>query len=181
MAYLPPAQRALDVLVPVVVYRQIGRRPSEIYVDDAMTAATHGEKTKHRLSDRVYWRTRANPGDQIQYRPGGVLLLTAKGECHPVTLVEPTPLTAATAFTHADLAIKADQSEADRLIGTGSLKEGTPRRSKLPPSRPADKVFEVDHPLVVDELPRGVTLVADPRQNGRAGGNWRRNPRAPSR
>jgi hypothetical protein len=177
MAYLPPAQRALDVVVPVVIYRQIGRRPSRVYVDAEMTAATPNAKAQHRLSDRVYWRTEAKPGDQIQYRPGGVLLLTAQGECFPITLAEPTPLTPETAFAHADLAIKADHVEAERLIGLGSLKEGTPRRPKLPPTRPSDKLFADDHPVVVAELPRGVTFSADPR----GAGNWRRPPRTPGR
>ena len=57
MVYLPAAQRALDVVSPVVIYRQIGQRPSQVYVDDAMQAATSGKTARHRLSDRIYWRT----------------------------------------------------------------------------------------------------------------------------
>ena len=110
MAYLPAAQRALDVITPVTIYRQIGRRPSQVYVNDAMGDATPDKKAQHRLSDRVYWKTQAKPGDQIQDRRGGVLLVNAAGECYPIALAEPTPLTTETAFTHADLAIKADQA-----------------------------------------------------------------------
>jgi hypothetical protein len=180
MAYLPAAQRALDVVSPVVIYRQIGRRPSQVYVEDAMTAPTAGAKAQHRLSDRVYWRTQAKPGDQIQDRRGGVILVTAAGECYAITLAEPTPLTAATAFTHADLAIKADQAEAERLISAGALIEASPRRPKRPLSRAADVLFADDHPLVVDALPKGVTLEAEAGMNGRFSGNWNRRRRQPS-
>jgi hypothetical protein len=177
MAYLPAAQRALDVQAPVVIYRQIGRRPSQVYVEDAMTAPTAGKKAQHRLSDRVYWRTEAKPGDQIQDRRGGVILVTAVGECYPITLAAPTPLTNETAFTHADLSIRADQAEAERLMGTGAVIEGVPRRPKRPLSRPADNVFPDDHPLVVESLPKGVSLEAEVFTNGRAPGNWNRRRR----
>src|SRR5712692_2017094 len=90
MAYLPAAQRALDVITPVAIYRQIGRRPSQVYVNDAMGDATPDKKAQHRLSDRVYWKTQAKPGEQIQDRRGGVLLVTATGECYPIALAAPT-------------------------------------------------------------------------------------------
>jgi hypothetical protein len=180
MAYLPAAQRALDVVAPVVIYRQIGRRPSQVYVDDAMTAPTAGTKARHRLSDRVYWRTEAKPGDQIQDRRGGVILVTASGECYAITLAAPTPLTSDTAFTHADLAIKADQAEAERLMATGALVEAAPRRPKRPLSRAADMLFPDDHPLVVEVLPKGATLDADAGSNGRFAGNWSRRRRPPA-
>jgi hypothetical protein len=177
MAYLPAAQRALDVLAPVVIYRQIGRRPSQVYVDDAMTEPTPGTKAQHRLSDRVYWRTEAKPGDQIQDRRGGVILVTASGECYANTLAAPTPLSSQTAFTHADLSIRADQAEAERLIATGALVESSPRRPKRPLSRAADMLFPDDHPLVVEQLPKGVTLDADVGNFGRSPGNWSRRRR----
>src|ERR1700732_2720623 len=156
MAYLPAAQRALDVITPVVIYRQIGRRPSQVYVNDAMGDATPDKAAQHRLSDRVYWKTEAKPGEQIQDRRGGVLLVNAAGECYPIALAEPTPLTPAeTPFSHADLAIKADQAEAERLIAAGHLVEATPKRPKHPPSRPPDRLFADDHPVVVEKLPKG--------------------------
>lgn len=179
MAYLPAAQRALDVVAPVVIYRQFGRRPSQVYVDDAMQAATAGKTARHRLHDRVYWRTEAKPGDQIQERPGGVLLVTPNGACYAITLAEPTPLTAATALIHADLAIKADQAEAQRLVAAGSLLEALPRRPKYPPSRPADTLYPDDHPVVVDVLPKGAALTADPVTNQRTPGTWTRRRRPP--
>lgn len=181
MAYLPAAQRALDVVTPVTIYRQIGRRPSQVYVNDAMGDATPDKKAQHRLSDRVYWKTQAKPGDQIQDRRGGVLLVNAAGECFPIALAEPTPLTTETAFTHADLAIKADQAEAEKLIAAGALVEATPRRPKHPPSRPPDRSFADDHPVVVDKLPKGAKLAAENLGNGRGGGNWNRRPRPAAR
>ncbi len=180
MAYLPAAQRALDVVNPIVIYRQIGRRPSQVYVNDAMGDATPDKKAQHRLSDRVYLKTEAKPGDQIQDRRGGVLLVTAVGECYPIALAEPTPLTTETAFTHADLAIKADQAEAEKLIAAGSLVEATPRRPKQPPSRAPDRLFADDHPVVVDKLPKGARLVAESTGNMR-GGNWNRRGRPAAR
>ncbi len=176
MAHLPAAQRALDVVSPVVIYRQIGRRPSRIYVNEAMEVVDSGE-AQHRLSDRVYWRTLARPGDQIQDRPGGMLIVTAAGEWYPILLAEPTPLAFDTAFTHADLAIKADQNIMDGLVASGSLVDATPRRPKGPLSRPSDKMFADDHPLVVDELPRGTQLTAETPTARRAPGAWARGAR----
>jgi len=181
MAYLPAAQRTLDVVSPVTIYRQIGRRPSQVYVDDAMTAAAVGRTARHRLKDRVYWRTRAEPGSQIQDRPGGTLVVTATGECYPVLLAEPTPLTPATAFSHADLAIKADQSAIDQLVAAGSLVAAAPRRRKRQLSRPADRMFEDDHPLVVDALPAGVTPSDDGAPVARFGSYWARGARSSAR
>ncbi len=180
MAHLPAAQRALDVVSPIVIYRQIGRRPSQIYVNEAMEVVESGG-AQHRLSDRVYWRTMAKPGDQIQDRPGGILIVTAAGEWYPILLAEPTPLASDTAFTHADLAIKADQNVMDGLVASGSLVDATTRRPKGPPSRSSDKVFAADHPLVVDELPRGTKLAAEPPPARRGSGAWMRNARPSTR
>jgi hypothetical protein len=176
MAYLPPAQRALDVVAPVVIYRQIGRRPSAVYVDEAMALAKAGKSARHRLSDRIYWRTSAKPGDQIQERPGGILLVTAGGECFPILLAEPTPLTPDTAFTHADLAIKADRGELERLVAAGSLVEATPRRPKRMPSRPSEKPFADGHPLVLEQLPKGFVLDVEPADFRRAPRQWTKRP-----
>jgi hypothetical protein len=166
MAYLPPARRALDVLSPVVVYRQIGRRPSSVFVDAAMQVTKSKRAAAHRLNDRVYWRTMAQPGDQIQDRPGGTLLITVAGQCHPILLAEPRPLDPDTAFSHAELAIQADHEAAEKLIADGKLAEATPRRPKAPPTRPADAMLEAGHPLVVDKLPKGVSPTREPAAGG---------------
>lgn len=173
MAYLPPAQRALDVVAPVTIYRQIGRRFSRVSVDGDMNATKFAKSAPHRLKDRVYWRTTASAGDQIQDRPGGTLLVTAKGECFPILLAEPQALDADTAFSHADRAIKADREIAEQLLAEGKLVDATPRRPKGMPMRPADKMLDDKHPLVVDKLPAGARLEAEgsPFPHGRR--QWR--------
>ena len=131
MAYLPPARRALDVLSPVVVYRQIGRRPSGVFVDEAMKV-TKSKGAAHRLNDRVYWKTQAQAGDQIQDRPGGTLLITAAGQCHPILLSEPRPLDPDTAFSHAEM---ADPGRSRRGRGPRSPRGSSPRRRRAGPRR----------------------------------------------
>jgi hypothetical protein len=167
MSYLPPAQRALDVVSPCSIYRQIGRRNSRVFVDGEMNA-TKSKTAEHRLKERVFLRTEAKPGDQIQDRPGGTLLITAKGEWYPILLAEPQPLESSTAFTHADRAIRADREVAERLLAEGILVEATSaRRPKGMPSRPSDRLLADDHPLVVETLPEGLTLVDEnPPQRG---------------
>jgi hypothetical protein len=173
MAYLPPAQRALDVLAPIVVYRQIGRRPSAVYVNESMSASHSGDGMRHRLTDRVYWRTAAAPGDQVQDRPGGTLLVTASGQCYPVLLAEPRALDAATAFIHAELAIKADRARAEQLLAEGKLAEASPRRPKGPPSRPADRMLADEHPLIVETLSEGLSPEADTVLRAQNRPQWR--------
>lgn len=174
MMRLPAALQAFDVVSSVIVYRQIGRRPSRVYVDQAMTAVDSGV-AEQRLSDRVYWRTVARPGDQIQHRPGGMLVVTPEGECYPIILAEPTPLTPTTAFTHADMAFKADQSVLEQLAAAGSLVETSPRQPKTRPLRPADRMFPESHPLLLEELPHGITWTEDGGSAGRASGTWTRH------
>jgi hypothetical protein len=177
MSYLPPAQRALDVVSPVVIYRQIGRRQSRVFIDGDMNTTKSAKAAEHRLKERVFLRTEAQPGDQIQDRPGGTLLVTAKGEWYPILLAEPQAMDAATAFQHADRAIKADREIADQLLAEGKLTDAvTARRPKGMPSRPSDRMLADDHPLVVDTLPKGFTL-RDETIPPRASGQWRR--RAP--
>ena len=107
MRYLPPADRALDVVAAVVIHRPIGRRLSDVYVDEAMRPARSGKPTQ-RLSDMVYWRTRAMPGEQIQERSGGMVLVTKAGTCHPIRLSVPEPLHLEIAFAHAERAVRSD-------------------------------------------------------------------------
>jgi hypothetical protein len=172
MSYLPPAQRALDVVSPCPIYRQIGRRNSRVFVDDNMNATKSARSGQHRLKERVFLRTFAKPGDQIQDRAGGTLLITAKGEWYPILLSEPQPLESATAFTHADRAIRADREVAERLLAEGVLVEAaSARRPKGMPLRPSDRLLADDHPLVVDVLPGGMSLVDESPPQRRP---WRR-------
>jgi hypothetical protein len=173
MSYLPPAQRALDVLAPVAIYRQIGRRNSRVFLDGDMNT-TKSKGAEHRLKERVFLRTEAKPGDQIQDRPGGTLLITAKGEWYPILLAAPQPLEKDTAFTHAERAIKADRDVAERLLAEGKLTGATTaRRPKGVPSRPSDRMLADDHPLVLETLPAGMTLV-DENAPTRPQGRWQR-------
>jgi hypothetical protein len=155
MQILPPARRALEVVSSVVIYRAIGRRPSEVYVDDAMNT-TRSSTARHRLRDLVYWRILAEPGDQIQDRPGGIILVTAAGECHPISLSVPQPLAVANAFTHAERAIAADRKLADELIANGMLVDALPRRPKLRASHPSTRMLPDSHPLILDDPPVGL-------------------------
>jgi hypothetical protein len=57
-----------------------------------------------RLSDVVYWRTHAVPGELIQERSGGMVLVTRAGTLHPIRFSAPEPLHVETAFTHTERA-----------------------------------------------------------------------------
>src|SRR5579862_2536460 len=86
-----PADRRVTIASRLPIYRQVGRRPSQVYIDDAMNPAASGPPER-RLSDRVFWRTYAEIGDQIEERGGDLLLLTGPLVCHPIQLAEPRPL-----------------------------------------------------------------------------------------
>jgi hypothetical protein len=88
VSYLQLADQAVDVFSPVVIHRPVGRRLSHIYVDDAMRPARSGKPTQ-RLSDVVYWRTHAMPGEQIQERSAAMVLVTRGGTFHPIRLSAP--------------------------------------------------------------------------------------------
>src|SRR5260370_36034871 len=123
-----------------------------------MGDAPPDKKAQHRLSDRVYWKTEAKPGEQIQDRRGGVLLVTATGECYPIALAEPTPLTTETALSHADRATHADHPAADRLTPPPALLQPTPRRPHQPPSRPPDPPLHDEPPPAGARLANGSEL-----------------------
>lgn len=161
MSYLPPPDRALDVLAPVLIHRPIGRRMSDIYVDEAMRPARSGKPTQ-RLSDVVYWRTHAVPGEQIQERSGGTVRVTRAGTFHPIRLSVPQPLHLDTAFTHAERAIQSDPAIVQHLLAKGVLVERPFRRPRGPLARWPDRLLPKCHPLVIDELPAGLACEAGP-------------------
>ena len=150
--FLPPADRALDVVAAVVIHRPIGRRLSEVYVDEAMRPARSGKPTQ-RLSDVVYWRTRAMPGEQIQERSGGMVLVTRAGTCHPIRLSVPEPLHLETAFTHTERAMQSDRGIVQDLMTEGVLVERPSRRLRGSMARWPHQLLPEDHPLVTDEAP----------------------------
>lgn len=159
MRWSPPAHRGLDIVAPVTVYRVIGRRPSAVYVG-ARLEPTHDTTAGNRLWDLVFLQGEAEPGDQLQDRPGGLVLVTKGGECYPVQLSSPEPRQLETAFTHADHVLAADRTLADRMISEGVLAAGTTRRPKRPPAQPSHMTFAEDHPLVVTTPPEGLVLDA---------------------
>jgi hypothetical protein len=151
------------------VYRQVGRRPSQVYVDEAMSPSASGSPER-RLSDGVFWRTYAEVGDQIEERAAGLLLLSGATGCHPIQLSPPRPLEIATAFGHADAVLREDRKVLDGLLAAGSVLEIEVRRSKTSPSQLPDTVFAEDHPLVVTVRPDSIVddLPASPLAAGSA-------------
>ncbi len=158
-----PIRRGLDVLAPVTLYRAIGRRPSRVYVDEQRHAFDRdGAGKRHRLWDLVYERYEARPGDQLQDRQGGIMLVTRDGECCPVQLSEPCERTAEHAFTHADRALAADWTVIEGLIADGLLEVGSIRRTKQMPFNPAQVRLDEGHPLVVEKKPRRAVTADQP-------------------
>jgi hypothetical protein len=150
-----PADRYVTAAARFPIYRQVGRRPSQVYVDEAMRPAATGVPER-RLFDNVFWRTSAEIGDQIEDRAGGLMLLTEAMACHPIQLSEPRLLEVATAFGHADAVLREDRKILDALLAEGAVVEASPRRSKVAQSRLPAAMFAEDHPLVVTIRPRGL-------------------------
>jgi hypothetical protein len=146
------ADRCVVVAAEFPVYRQIGRRPSQVYVDDTMRPAASG-LSERRLFDNVFWRTAAEIGDQIEERAGGLVLQTKEMACHPIQLSAPRMLEVATAFGHADAVLREDRKILDDLVTRGAVVEGSPRRSRAILSRLPDAVFAANHPLVITTRP----------------------------
>ncbi len=172
MSYLPPADRAFDVRQPIPIYRLVGRRPSAVFLDASMTptGAGHG---KDRLSDSVYWLTKAKIGDQIQERPGTTLLITAEGQAFQILLAEPQALEPTTAFVHAQATSKADRAVAARLVVEGALEDALPRRARTDFGRAPLHNYGEGNPLVVDEAPPEIDAAADSARQ-RAGSRFGR-------
>jgi hypothetical protein len=117
-----------------------------------MRPARSGKPTQ-RLSDVVYWRTRAMPGEQIQQRSAGMVLVTRAGACHPIRLSVPEPLHLETAFTHTERAMQSDRGIVQDLMTEGVLVERPSRRLRGSMARWPHQLFPEDHPLVTDEAP----------------------------
>ena len=143
----PPAHRALDVVAGFTIYRVIGRRPSGVYVDPSMRATTDMRDAQP-LWDLVFEAIQAGAGDQIQDRPGGLVLVTRDGQPRPIQLTPPVPRTVESAFTHAERALAADRALLDRMLADGSVMVAPIRRIKVPAPATIKTVFAEDHPLV---------------------------------
>jgi hypothetical protein len=143
-----PADRYVTVTAAFPVYRQVGRRPSHVYVDDAMRPAASG-RSERRLFDNVFWLTAAEVGDRIEERKDGLLLQTKKMHCHPIQLSAPRALEVATVFGHADAVLRKDRKILDTLLAEGTVVEGLPQRSRAELSRLPETMFAENHPLIV--------------------------------
>ena len=143
----PPAHRALDIVAGFTIYRVIGRRPSGVYVDHAMQVTTDMRDAQP-LWDPVFEAIPAEPGDQIQDRPGGIVLVTREGQPQPIQLTAPVPRTVESAFTHAERALAADRALLEQMLADGRVTVAPIRRIKLPAPSAAKTVFAEDHPLV---------------------------------
>ena len=146
---LPPARKAFVVLKPTPLYRAVGRRWSSVYVD-ATLKPTAPDQAAHRLAEPVYVRIEAQPGDQLQDRVGGLILVSEDGGWFPVRLAEPRPRDVATAFSHAEVAGDDDRATLDALVADGLLEEAKPRRLRGGVSRSSLPLLEDNHPLIVD-------------------------------
>ncbi len=144
-----PAHRALEVVLPFTVYLVIGRRPSGIYVDGTLRVTTDGAVADAQpLWDLVFEEAQATPGDQIQDRPGGIVLVGKDGGSRPVQLTAPAARSLENAFTHAERVLAADRAAVERLIEDGNLAAAPVRRIKQPAPTTVKVVFASDHPLV---------------------------------
>jgi hypothetical protein len=172
-----PADRHVGVIARVAIYRQIGRRPSQVYVDDTMRPAAAGAPAR-RLSDNVFWRTYAEVGDHIEERAGGLLLMTEAMACHPIQLSVPQPLEVASAFGHADAVLREDRKILEDLLAIGSVTEISARPSKVLSSRLPDTLFAEGHPLVVTIPPDQLDgdHPASPVQRGADSGPAKHSP-----
>jgi len=152
MAMLPRSIRAFECVRPIEIFRVIGRRPTDIWVDSAGARAPAGPG-RQRLTELVYWRTETTLDQQIQERIGGFYVVTSEGACHPLSLSTPHPIDPANPFQHAQIVRTGDEACLDALIAEGALVQVHGYRVIHHPSRPSDRVVAADHPLVVDERP----------------------------
>jgi hypothetical protein len=144
--------RAFEPVKAIDIYRVIGRRPSNVWVDSAQKIVASGPENQP-LKELVYWHTKTKPGEEIQERIGGMFLVTANGECHPIVLCPPEPLQPETAFLHAQAVRQKDAARITELLEQGDIVEVVGRKPSHLPSRPGDRLVSSSHVLVTDERP----------------------------
>ena len=160
MRSLPPARKAFVVAKPTPLYRAVGRRLSSVYVNADLQPAAPDEAA-HRLAERVYERIEAQPGEQLQDRVGGLILVSEDGSWFPVRLAEPRPREVETAFNHAEVADDDDRQVVDELVAEGFLEEVKPRRLRGGVSRTQLPLLAESHPLVIDEPAAGEPAIGE--------------------
>lgn len=144
-------------MVHIPVYRAVARRWSSVYVDAALRPAAP-DHAAHRLAEPVYVRMEAMPGDQIQDRVGGNILVKEDGSWFPVRLAEPRAKDVATAFSHAELAGDDDRTVVDDLVEAGHLVDAKPRRVRGVPNRTPLPLLHEDAPLILSRPLEGAEL-----------------------
>jgi hypothetical protein len=153
MAMLPRPIRAFECVRPIEIFRVVGRRPTDIWVDGAGAISTPGPD-KQSLTELVYWRTATTLEQQLQERLGGLFVVTPEGACHPVSLSPPHPIDRQNPFLHAQTVRSGDEVLLESLIQSGDLVQVHGYRVMHHPSRPSDRLVAADHPLVVEERPQ---------------------------
>ena len=165
MVQHPRPNRAFEFVVPVDIYRVIGRRPSSVWVD-ATGAITAAGPPSQQLKETVYAHGTAAPGEQLQERVGGLFLVAPDGTSEPVILSSPRPIDPQTAFEYARVSREDDLAIIETLLASGALRPVKGYRLSQKPSRPGDRVLTSDHPLVVEELPDEIDATPDvPTEN----------------
>ncbi len=152
MVTLPRAIRAFEVVAPVDIYRVVGRRPADVWVD-ASGNITAPSPASQQLTELVYWHTAVMPGEQIQERLGGLFLVTPEGACHPIALFQPQPINPKTAFLHAQTVRTDNEAVLDALLAANRFTQVRGFRVTHYPSRPSARLVAADHPLIIEERP----------------------------
>jgi hypothetical protein len=147
-------QRVLEVVERLPLYELVGRRPSRVYLDDTLNP-TASAAAPHRLSDLVYRRIFAEPGDQLHVMSGQTLLLDGAHTYRAVLLTEPQPLELATALVNAQRVREAETAAIESQAVAGKLVEALARQPKVQQVTRAEQRFAPDHPLVVEPVAAG--------------------------
>jgi hypothetical protein len=150
--HFPRLQRIFDALERLPLYEVAGRRPSAVFLDDALTP-TPDPKAAHRLHEPVFRRSAAAPGDQICLTSGQTLLVDSSQTYRAVLLSEPQALPLEGALGHAQRVRKAEAELVERLIREGKFLEVTLRQPKEGRMQRQDELFRADTPLVIEALP----------------------------
>jgi hypothetical protein len=113
---LPRVQRILDVLEPLPLYEIVGKRPSAVFLEDALKP-TSDPTAAHRLHEPVFRRAAAAPGEQLHITSGQTLLLDGGRTYRAVLLTQPQAVTPDSALSHAERIRSAEAEQVERLIG----------------------------------------------------------------
>lgn len=143
-------QRSLDVLEPIELYEIVGRRPSAVYLNAALQPMSDGDGP-HRLSELVYRRGRAVPGEQIHLASGRTFVLDAENVYRGVLLIDPRPLAPETALTQPSDDRASEESKIEAMLLTGNIVDARPRQTRARALPRYDRMYAADRPLIADQ------------------------------